>query len=175
MQAISHDDQLPARPTRPASIAPSISSVLSDATTITAPIHVQRGFKTREAYLAALNEFAESKSYMPAGNYTLHGWYGGETMGERKTRLGAGREKKKHSKHISKAETVKNERRATMPAVTEGSENAADVLTTEQVAGQIDSQPRLGSEQTERPSRLKRFSRVFAGGNERRTSSATII
>lgn len=168
MPPASHDDQTATRPRRPASIAPSISSVLSDATTITAPIHEQRGFKSREAYLAALNEFAESKLYMPAGNHTLHGWYGGETMDDCKKRLGVGEKKKTRSKGAKKTHPVGSERRATMAVVPEASEESAETSTPVQIEGAEDNTQMADQPQTQ--GRLRRLSRVFSSGKERRSS-----
>lgn len=175
MQTISHDGYPRVSPGRPASIAPSISSVLSDATTITAPIHVQRGFKTREAYLAALDDFAESKLYMPAGDYTLHGWYGGETMNDRKKRLAVGKEKRRSSKHTQNADVTAatNRRRATIAAIQEATEDPAQASNSEEAGDRENSMPTIECAENSQ-SRLRRFSRVLSGRKERRTSSATV-
>lgn len=172
MQAASHDGQLRARPTRPASIAPSISSVLSDATTINAPIHRQRGFKSRESYLAALEEFAESKLYMPAGDRTLHGWYGEETMNDRKRRLGAGREKKKTSSDVRHPDAAVNGRRATIAVAQAVTEGTTDVTNSDQADRGEDVSP--SSKRAENQGRLRRFSRAFSGRKETRASSAVV-
>ena len=152
------------RSSRPASIAPSISSVLSDATTITAPVHEQRGFKSREAYLAALNDFAESKLYMPTGDHTLHGWYGTQTMDDYKNRPGLrdGR-KKRRSSQAEGNDNVDKERRPTMAVVPEASDESASVPTVRSTEDAENDAPNAGS--TEKQGRFRRLSRVFSGGS----------
>lgn len=161
------------RSSRPASIAPSISSVLSDATTITAPVHEQRGFKSREAYLAALNEFAESKLYMPTGDHTLHGWYGTKTMDDYKKRPGLreGR-KKRRTSQAGENDDVNKERRTTMAVVPEASDESAgltrvgDMESAENNTSVVDS--------TEKRGRFRKLTRVFSGssgsGTDRRAT-----
>lgn len=173
MQTMSQNDRLRARPTRPASIAPSISSVLSDATTINAPVHRQRGFQTREAYLAALDDFAESKLYMPAGDRTLYGWYGGETMNDRKDRLRAEREKGRTLKHVHQQDTAAaSRRRATIAVPQESAERSANATNSEQVGGGERNTPTV--EGAENGGRLRRFSRVLSGRKERRKTDAFV-
>lgn len=162
MQSVPQS-QLRARPARPPSIAPSISSVLSDATTITAPAHVQRGFKSREAYLAALHEFAESKQYMPVGDHTLYGVYGGETMDARKQRMLAEKEKRRSFKRAMNADsTASKERTRSIPAVTEASnsEVSADLSRAEQTTGGGDDVPAASN--IENRATLRKLSRVFS-------------
>lgn len=171
MSSNFHGDQTEAtsRPGRPASIAPSISSVMSDATTITAPIHEQRGFKSREAYLAALNEFAESKLYMPAGDHTLHGWYGEKTMDDYKNRPGLRDDRKKKSKRAKSLAKLDHESQSTMNIIHEASEGPNQVTTSDQSR---DTNDETVAERTEHQGRLRRLSRVLHVGKERR---ATVV
>ncbi|KAF2718524.1 hypothetical protein K431DRAFT_287550 [Polychaeton citri CBS 116435] len=71
-------------PSVPGSVAPSVlESTRNDpcqqATSIASEPY--KGFSSRAAYLAALQEWAESKKYLETGTQ-LKGWYGNDTMEE---------------------------------------------------------------------------------------------
>lgn len=156
MHATSSSGQTPPRPGRPASLAPSISSVLSDATTVAAPAHEQRGFGSREEYLAALHEFAESKLYMPAGEHTIYGWYGEKTMDDYKNRprLRDGRYRRK-----------KNQGKDSDDSTTERRRNVAPI-PEESATASVSQQEQRAEAETEKSRGLTRLRRLFTVGSK---------
>ncbi|KAJ9661399.1 hypothetical protein H2198_001967 [Neophaeococcomyces mojaviensis] len=155
---------------RPASIAPSIYSVLSDATTIAAPQNTYRGFPSREAYLAALNDFIESKMYMSTGHQTLKGFYGDETMDDvirNRPDVEFGWQKRRREKKAAKA------RRMTvavgMDSVSEEGQRVEDrgnaPMASLTPTGSNDEQmQRTETNSSQKGGKMRRLTRVFSGG-----------
>ena len=156
------------RSSRPASIVPSISSSLSDATTVTAPTHLQRGFKSQESYLAALNEFADSQLYMQPNEYTLHGWYGTKTTEDYKQQLSLKEERKKQKKEGVKAEEAR--RRKTLGELPKADDGLRRIRTECCGGTEVNELSAVESTKSEKEGRLRRLSRVLTG--DRRTSFA---
>lgn len=146
------------RTSRTASIAPSMDSVFSDTSTVVPPNHVQRGFKTREAYLAALQEFADEHSHMSPGEYTIKGVYGTTTIADYQKRKSLGEERRERK---AKAERER-QRQATR--------DLESLPETSHRSGQLNVQHRTGEtlvqnlEPRAKESRMRRLSRVLTGG-----------
>jgi len=150
-------------PSRPASIVPSITSVLSDATTITGPAHTQRGFKSRESYLAALQEFADRKSHMESNERTLVGWYGVKTMDDYKARTSLKEERRKRKDR----EEQERQRRRTLVGMDERDEGLGVGRVIEGNEGAEEEHNELSNVETrtsQKEGRMRRLSRVFTGG-----------
>ena len=138
--------------------------MLSDATTITAPQHIQRGFKSREQYLAALNEFAESKSYMEVHDHTVIGWYGSKTAEDYKQRLGLREERRMRKENERRVED--RERRRTLGAVEEvddGAGGASPDNVGEERSNDLSRVETKKSQKSQKEGRMKRLSRVLMG------------
>lgn len=88
-------------------------------------------------------------------------------MDERKKREKVEREKRRKSKDALKPNDPKNQRRATIATLPEASEDPAESSNLDRVGS--------GESNTENRGRLRRFSRVFAGKKESRTSDGTAI
>lgn len=140
--------------------APSISSVLSSSSTLIPEAHQQRGFKTREAYLAALEEFAEGHLYMTTGDHTLKGFYGDKTMDFYKAKSSPMEDRKRRREQ---------ERRRTLPAILEDSVPVEDqdVVTESGQESPTFSESSAGTSEGEtspQGRRRSRFSKIFSGG-----------
>lgn len=144
---------------RPASIAPSISSVLSDASTTTSPNHVQRGFSSRAAYLAALHEFAESKSYME-GPHTLKGFYGTKTMDHYKQKPGLMDERR--ARKAKQHREQERQRRLTLTDVPEENISREEVTRVASNGSQKASEPGEAPKEA-KEGRLRRLGKVLTG------------
>ena len=164
------------RGSRNSSYATSITSVISGTSSITLnPLnHHQRGFRSREDYLAALREFEESKSYMDTGEFKVSGIYGKETMEEARDRLGPSlREERRIRKKAEALERERINRRQTLSSVPEAGARGQESIepqTSRPCEAQTSSlnndtpDPCGTREEPPKVGRMRRISRVFSAG-----------
>ena len=139
---------------------PSIDSRLASDETL--PVHnsqngssTYRGFPSREAYLEALEEFAEGKSYADAHDHTLTGFYGTKTMDhyKKKPKPTGDRAARKELARLAKRATVADGMPEGVPEE-EGVTRTATAGSSKTVQ-KADVGPK--------ESRTRRLSRVFTG------------
>lgn len=127
--------------------------------------HQQRGFKSREAYLAALQQFADRHEYMQAGEQTLTGFYGEKTMDFYKTKTSPLEDRRRRRER----EAREKERRQTLPSIVEDSTSLngrGDALVESGQSSQHFNESGVSTsegEATQKDSRRSRFGMVFGG------------
>lgn len=143
----------------------SIDTVLVSGNPSGQPTEPQsyRGFPSREAYLAALRDWAESKQFLES-DYQIRGFYGQKTMDYYKNKPGLrdARKARKASEAIARQQAA---RRATVAnnipePVSEDGESLSNAVT----ADTITTDPGNVSEAAAKESKVRRLSRVFTGG-----------